>query len=340
MHSMQVRWRLGHRPALDGIRGAAVVIVIADHAGFLPEPDGGIGVTLFFVLSGFLITRVIVEARDSRTWSMAGFVANRFVRLFPALALMVAVVSGILLARGLPVREVTARAVPALTYVQNMAPRMSYPVFGHTWSLGVEEQFYLLWPLAVPWIIRRARPQVFLALVIAGSVAVEILFPRDWLPMHAYALLAGCALALRRPGQASRWMFPVGAVALAGAMALGPTFAQIYVFGPMIATPGAVLMVAGALPGNRLLEAAPLRLTGRISYAAYLWHVPLLRLTGTTYARAAAIPPIALAVAIAIASTLIIEEPLRRAWRSRHSPVPAKPGSLDPTGRAPSTSLS
>ena len=318
MHSMQVRWRLGHRPALDGIRGVAVVIVIADHAGFLAEPAGGIGVTLFFVLSGFLITRVIVEARDSGTWSMAGFVANRFVRLFPALALMVAVVSGILVARGFPVRDVTARAVPALVYVQNMAPRLSFPVFGHTWSLGVEEQFYLLWPLALPWVLRRARPLVFLALVIAGSVVVEILFPRDWLPMHAYALLAGCALAMRRPLPASRWMLPAGGLALAVSIVLAPSFTQVYVYGPMMATPAAVLMVAGALPGNRFLEVSPLRFTGRISYAAYLWHVPLLRLTGTTYARSAAIPPIVLAVIVAIASTLIIEEPVRRAWRLRH----------------------
>lgn len=286
----QQPWRLGHRPALDGIRGAAVVIVIADHAGFLPEPDGGIGVTLFFVLSGFLITRVIVEARERQTWSMAGFVANRFVRLFPALALMVAVVSGILLARGFAVRDVAARAVPALGYLQNMAPRLSFPVFGHTWSLGVEEQFYLLWPLAVPWVTRRARPLAFLALVIAGSVAVEILLPRDWLPMHAYALLSGCALALRRPGPAHRWMFPVGVLALAASMALGPTFTQLYVYGPMIATPGAVL-----------------------------------RLTGTTYGRAAAIPPIVLAVIVAVASTLVVEEPLRRAWRRRlPEPAPAR----------------
>jgi peptidoglycan/LPS O-acetylase OafA/YrhL len=207
--------------------------------------------------------------------------------------------------------------VPALTYSQNMAPRLSFPVFGHTWSLGVEEQFYLLWPLALPWIIRRARPQVLLALAIVGSLVLEILFPRDWLPMHAYALLAGCALALRRPSPARRWMFPAGALALAASMALGPSFTQLYVYGPMIATPGAVLMVAGALPGNRLLEASPLRLTGRISYAAYLWHVPLLRLTGTTYAGAAAIPWIVLSVIVALGSTLIVEEPVRRAWRLR-----------------------
>src|SRR6476661_5191671 len=94
-------WRVGHRPALDGLRGVAVLLVVADHAGFLPELSGGIGVTVFFVLSGFLITRVIVEAREGGSWSMPRFMANRFVRLFPALALMVVVVSTILLARGL-----------------------------------------------------------------------------------------------------------------------------------------------------------------------------------------------------------------------------------------------
>ncbi|HET8981461.1 MAG TPA: acyltransferase family protein, partial [Pedococcus sp.] len=60
----QAGWRVGHRPGLDGLRGVAVLLVVADHAGFLPEPSGGIGVTVFFVLSGFLITRVIVEARE------------------------------------------------------------------------------------------------------------------------------------------------------------------------------------------------------------------------------------------------------------------------------------
>src|SRR6476661_4465973 len=116
MRSTQATWRLGHRPALDGLRGVAVLIVLADHAGFLPEPAGGIGVTVFFVLSGFLITRVIVEARERDAWSMPGFMANRFVRLFPALALMVLVVSTILLARGVPAGRVADRALPALAY--------------------------------------------------------------------------------------------------------------------------------------------------------------------------------------------------------------------------------
>jgi peptidoglycan/LPS O-acetylase OafA/YrhL len=329
MRSMQARWRLGYRPALDGVRGVAVVIVIADHTGFLPEPAGGIGVTLFFVLSGFLITRVIVEARDRGTWSMPQFLANRFVRLFPALALMVAVVSGILLVRGFSVGRIAAHTWPALAYVENMATHLTFPVFGHTWSLGVEEQFYLLWPLALPWVMRRARPQLFLILVMAGSVALMIAFPKDWLPMHAYALLAGCALGLLRPWAVGRWMLPAGALALAVSIVIAPSFSAVYVYGPMIATPAAVLIVAGALRGNRWLELSTLRFTGRISYAAYLWHVPLLRLTGTTYGRSAAIVPVVIAVMVATASTLLVEEPLRRLWRDRKRlPGPAQRSTL------------
>jgi peptidoglycan/LPS O-acetylase OafA/YrhL len=321
MRSTQVRWRLGHRPALDGLRGVAVLIVVADHAGFLREPAGGIGVTVFFVLSGFLITRVIVEARESGMWSMAGFLTNRFVRLFPALALMVTVVSAILLARGFGVGRVAARSLPALAYVQNMAPTLRFPVFGQTWSLGVEEQFYLLWPLAVPLILRRARPLVVLAVAIAVSAAVEITLPRDWLFMHAYALLAGCALALVGPLSSRWWMLPAGVLGVALSIAVAPSFSQPYVYGPMIATPGAVLLVARAATGSRDLELSPLRFTGRISYAVYLWHVPMLRLTGTTYAGAAALPPIVISVILAVGSTLVIEEPLRRAWLRRRTPV-------------------
>src|SRR6478672_4656292 len=124
MRSSQVRWKLGQRPALDGLRGIALLLVLADHAGFLREPAGGIGVVVFFVLSGFLITRVIVESRESGTWSMAVFAANRFVRLFPALLLMVSVVSVVLALRGVSAHRIEDRAIPALTYVQNMEPRM------------------------------------------------------------------------------------------------------------------------------------------------------------------------------------------------------------------------
>ncbi|WP_151081952.1 acyltransferase family protein [Nocardioides cynanchi] len=324
MSTTPAPWRLGHRPALDGLRGVAVVIVVADHTGYLPEPAGGIGVVVFFVLSGFLITRMIGESRDAGSWSLGAFVANRFVRLFPALALMVTVVSAVLLVQGFPVEEMADRAVPALTYVQNMEPATSFSVFGQTWSLGVEEQFYLAWPLVLPWVLGRARPRIVLAVAIAASAAAMIASGRDWLPMHAYALLAGCLLALVGPLRPHAWLVPAGALGLLVSIDLAPSLDRIYVYGPLVATPAAVLLVAGAVPGDRMLALAPLRFVGRISYAVYLWHVPLLRLTGTTYGRADALLPIAVAVALAIASTLVVEEPLRRAWRaSRTTSQPA-----------------
>jgi peptidoglycan/LPS O-acetylase OafA/YrhL len=104
---------------------------------------------------------------------------------------------------------------------------------------------------------------------------------------------------------------------LVGALVVAPHFSQIYLYGPMLATPAAVLLVAGAAASSRVLELPHLRFIGRISYALYLWHVPLFRLSGTTYAGTAALPWIGLASALAVISTLVLEEPLRRAWRSR-----------------------
>ena len=297
------------------------MLVVADHAGYLREPAGGIGVTVFFVLSGFLITRVILESRDGGTWSMAAFAANRFVRLFPALVLMVSVVSMVLALRGFPADGIEDRAVPALTYVQNMEPRMSFPVFGQTWSLGVEEQFYLVWPLVLPWVLARTRPRLVLVVAIAGSALVMVAFPHDWLPMHAYALLAGCLLAMVGPLPGRSWLVPAGALGLAAAVVVAPGLDRIYVYGPLMATPAAVLLVAGAACGNRVLELPSLRFAGRISYAMYLWHVPLLRLTGTTYGRAEAIPSLVLALGVAVVSTCVVEEPLRRAWQLRRRPA-------------------
>jgi peptidoglycan/LPS O-acetylase OafA/YrhL len=311
------RWRLGHRPALDGLRGVAVLIVVADHAGFLREPAGSIGVTVFFVLSGFLITRVIVEARDDRTWSMKGFLANRFVRLFPALVVMLTVVSAIFLARGYPLGQLLIRTVPGLTYVQNMVPLVHYEIVGQTWSLGVEEQFYLLWPLVLPWVIARSRPRVILVVAMLASAASMIALPRDWLPMHAYALLAGCALALAGPVTRRWWLVPLGAVGLIASIAVAPDFSQIFVYGPMIAVPSAVLLVAGAAGGDRVLALPPLRFVGRISYAVYLWHVPLIKLAHATHTGEPALRPVAISFVVATASTLLLEEPLRRGWKRR-----------------------
>jgi peptidoglycan/LPS O-acetylase OafA/YrhL len=160
---------------------------------------------------------------------------------------------------------------------------------------------------------------------IAGSAAVMIAVPHDWLPMHAYALLSGCLLALLGPLQRRWWLVPAGALGLVVSLEVAPTFHQIYVYGPLMVTPAAVLLVAGAAPGNGVLELPVLRFLGRISYALYLWHASMLRLTETTYGRSAALPSIALSLVAAVASTLLVEEPLRRAWRSHHTSAAATP---------------
>jgi peptidoglycan/LPS O-acetylase OafA/YrhL len=316
---------LGRRPALDGLRGVAVLIVVADHAGFLDEPAGSIGVTVFFVLSGFLITRVIVEARDDGTWSMPAFLGNRFVRLYPALLTVVAVMSVVMLQRGYPVHKLLVRTVPALTYVQNMVPLVRHEIFGQTWTLGVEEQFYLLWPLALPWVLRRSRPPVVLAVAMVASAASALALAHDWLPMHAYALLAGCALALGAPVTRRAWLVPVGAVLLVTSIAVAPDLGRIFVYGPLLGLPAAVLLVAGAAGGNRVLALLPIRFVGRISYAVYLWHVPLIKLHHATHTGVPALRPVALSFVVATASTFLLEEPLRRAWRRRRARVTASP---------------
>ena len=220
--------------------------------------------------------------------------------------------------RGFTSDQIADRVVPALTYTENMQPDTGLRVFSQTWSLGVEEQFYLVWPLALPWVLSRARPRLVLAVAMAGSAAVMIVWFHDWLPMHAYALLAGCLLALAGPLVARWWLVPAGAVGLAVAIHAAPGFERIYVYGPMLATPAAMLLVAGAAGGNRVLELSVLRFLGRISYAVYLWHVPLLVLAGATYGRGATLVPLAVTLVMAVASTFAIEEPLRRAWRHRH----------------------
>jgi peptidoglycan/LPS O-acetylase OafA/YrhL len=203
-----------------------------------------------------------------------------------------------------------------------MEPYRRFAVFGQTWSLGVEEQFYLVWPLVLPWVLARARARLILPIAIVVSAAAMIAFDRDWLPMHAYALLAGCLLALLGPLKRRWWTVPVGALALYGALEVAPHLDRIYVYGPMLATPAAVLLVAGAVNGNVLLELPPLRFVGRISYALYLWHLPLLRLSHTTFGRSEAIPSVVTAVVVSVLSTLVLEEPLRRAWRRLQRTTP------------------
>ena len=171
---LQSGFSLGYRPALDGLRAVSIVAVLAHHSHWLP--GGYLGVDVFFTLSGFLITALLTEefARIG-TISLRLFYARRVLRLLPALLVLLVVCAGSLLATVAAEYGplVLHEAAAVLFYVANWAWVIDLPlgVFSHTWSLGIEEQFYLLWPCVLLVMLRVWSPRrVFaLVLVLAGA---------------------------------------------------------------------------------------------------------------------------------------------------------------------------
>lgn len=321
--------------ALDGLRGLAVLMVVLAHVVLSTAPLGIAGVAIFFVLSGYLITQVILTARARGQWSLARFLAARVVRLAPALLVMVTLsVAGWLLSGG-AWSETAWHAIASMLYLENIFHgQFSGPhMFSHTWSLAVEEQFYLLWPLALPFVVRARRPMLLLGGAIIVSMVVRLWLALSThpiieyvssasLPANAFALLVGCLLAIDPPavraGRVQRSVPIVGlAVILAAAIAFASNPPLSVVLLPILVAVVAPFVVAFALPGVPLLEVSWLRFVGRISYALYLWHFPVLVLTDQMYGGPSALPALALSFALATASTLWLEEPLRRAWRRR-----------------------
>jgi peptidoglycan/LPS O-acetylase OafA/YrhL len=178
---------LGYRPALDGVRAAAILAVIGFHATKFVS-GGFLGVDIFFVLSGFLITSLLVEEWETRgTISLSHFYLRRALRLLPALVVAVGgflVVTGVAFAldRALPgetLRSALLGAVVGITYVSNIANVSGLKIpggIGHLWSLATEEQFYLLWPPCLYFaLVRRHASRRAIALGLAFAVAVLVI---------------------------------------------------------------------------------------------------------------------------------------------------------------------
>ena len=294
--------------AIDGLRCLAVVAVIFHHTREVvgdryPLPRGGfLGVDVFFVISGFLITALLlVENERNQSISLKGFYWRRVVRLLPPLipVLIVYVAYNVYLGR-LGTDEIGA-ALSALGFVVNwwwVGIGTDKPGIVHLWSLAVEEQFYLVWPAFVILVVRRRTftiaASIIGALIIASAFWRMILWaqsdPADWLLVYVRTdaridqLLIGALLALawfhrKLPKYASKLGWP-GAAILAGAIVLAiPQAAYLYngVFTLVALATAAVIaaVIEGDWWGAQILTLAPLVRIGRVSYGLYLFHVPI-----------------------------------------------------------------
>ena len=286
--------RLPHVPALDGLRGVAVVGVLAFHLGHLR--GGYLGVDLFFVLSGFLITSLLlVEREGTGRIDLGAFWARRARRLLPALFLLLAAVAAYAATNPVDVvmSGLRADALATLAYIANwhaiVADKGYWDLFAspslleHTWSLAIEEQLYVVWPLVVFGALRFGRRAVLgtalvlaaasaLAMVVlhgAGDDTSRVYFGTD---TRAAAVLVGAALAAWR-GSRFRGAPAVGAVAaalLGVAWCTVPgTAGWLYEGGFLVCSIAGAVVLAGALqpgPLATVLSARPLRHLGVISY--------------------------------------------------------------------------
>ncbi len=354
----------GHLAPLDGLRALAVAAVLAFHTGAGWAIGGFLGVDLFFVLSGFLITMLLVaEWQRRQQISLRRFYARRALRLLPAVLLLCAFLLAVgPVGSGAPARNALWKGVAGTTfYFANWQQAFGLlPLFqltDHTWSLAIEEQFYLVWPpllvLTIAWARRRGVDPMRALLILAlGLAAISALLrialwsgvsgePRLYYgtDTRADSLLIGAALGIAyatgRLGWGRRLLPALAPVALLAILAafgfVHRSDAALYL-GGLTALAGVVaLLIAGLAlapdgPVGRLLALAPLVFLGRISYGIYLWHWPVFRYLHEAELGLSWWPTqlvrIAVTLGAATLSFFLLERPLLR-LRHRFDPAAA-----------------
>jgi peptidoglycan/LPS O-acetylase OafA/YrhL len=308
---------------------------MAFHLG-LPVPEGGpVGVTLFFVLSGYLITRLLAGELDATgTVDLRRFATRRARRLLPAL--LVAVVVTSLLAVGAGHHSASRDGLVTLTYLANWARATGdgMGLWNHAWSLAIEEQFYLVWPVVfvIVAVRLRVRPDATVMVLLAVAALSAVLrgaLTSAGLEARAYfgsdtraeALLLGCALGLivaRRPWMTvPAWVGPLG-LATVLFLAVVPTRTLLWpgALYSLTAIASCALLVGLERSRGRTLGLAsrPLVWLGERSYSLYLWHVPVILLIGPMLPSGAIQPAVLAIVAIGLAalSYAYVEAPVRR----------------------------
>ena len=351
------------RPDIEGLRAVAVVVVVLFHARIAAFAGGFVGVDVFFVLSGFLITRLLLrEVATTGTISLRHFWARRARRLLPAscVVVVVTVLASQVLLSPIAQRPLATDAIAASGFVLNFVfasrlgdyfasqlGRTPSPLL-HFWSLAVEEQFYLFWPLALLGLRRRPRRYRRLVTVMMIAVAIVSFWACTWmtrtyptgafylLPARMWELAVGGLVAVG--GAAWRLVSPT-ARAVAAWVGVAGVATAVVTFDGSIAFPGtaallpvlgtALIVVSGgsdAAPFAPLvvLRHPALQWIGRRSYAIYLWHWPALVLAEAKWGPLSLgqrFVAIGVALVLAAASLRLVEDPVRHsAW------VASRPG--------------
>ncbi|MET8796764.1 acyltransferase family protein [Nocardia sp. NPDC004568] len=353
------------RPDIEGLRAVAVVAVVLFHAG-MPGLDGGfVGVDVFFVISGFLVTGILYrETATTGTLGLARFYGARARRLLPAagIVLVATAVATAVLLPPLQARQVLGDGIAGALYAGNyrfalrgtdyLAGDMLPSPFQHFWSLGVEEQFYLLWPVliaATAWCARRHRtgaaaplPYLIAVLIVAAfSFATALRWTGtlpSWaffsLPTRAWELAAGGVIALSAAMWSRLPRIPAAVAGWAGLLLItvACTWFDEHTRYPgtaaLLPVAGTVLVIVSGCAGPRFgvgrgLALGPIRAIGRGSYSWYLWHWPVLLLApwvvGHPLGLGGSLGAVMLAGGLAMLTLWLVENPARFAVPLRGS---------------------
>lgn len=362
------RYRTGFRGDIQGMRAIAVLLVVLYHAGIPVLPGGFVGVDMFFVLSGFLITGIMAaEIERTGRFSIATFYAKRIVRIIPA-ATVVLVVTAIATLVWIPAtrwRSIAEETVGSALYVSNwqFAASTNYlnadvppSPLQHFWSLAVEEQYYILWPIVIVIVLallrRRHRSRiadralrilpVAMAVIVLLSFAFALLAVARW-PEPAYfitptrlweigvgSLLAFAVPAIRRIPRRWRRLVGLAGLLMVGIAAVGYSAATPFPGATaVLPTFGMAAMIAGGVSADGESLRSPVlahpiaQWFGDISYSLYLWHWPLLIVAEAGFRPLRIRTKLALmvlAVLLAWLSTRFVESPIRRIPGLRTAP--------------------
>lgn len=330
----------GYRADIDGLRAVAVLSVIAYHFGLTLIPGGFTGVDIFFVISGYLITGIILEEIRTGKFSIIRFYERRARRILPALSVVVVAVflASYFLAMPSQMVRIGREIASTSLFVSNFYYFLTVDYFSdgvdrmplvHTWSLAIEEQFYLFLPLLLFWLRKRSRIACFLVFSVGVSMLANLIMIRNYPAFTFYMIVTrwwelgiGSLLAFYKPevGPRGREILGFGGVALIGSGLLAidesTPFPGLHALLPTLGCAALIVAGSGGVSSiSRLLSARPAVAIGLISYSAYLWHWPIKVLAPLAFENAAAPAGIlamtAATFALAWTTWRYVEQPFR-----------------------------